>query len=369
MKVLKINYQTYKEHQQYVIINGKVTHASYDFPVNISCTDLNNGTYLVEYDYTKYANAGKSSFNYDYTLETVKESFTISKNEKFNASYIKMRWEYIKGAINDYETFTASIVPIEKIIEELTTKDTTQNHLLLTRIYLKLEQYNVADNYINEVLKTDELFNLKELNIILGERYEYGMGIEIDLEKAYIHYLLGHSKYDLKRFFELGFGINRFPNYEELLFENYIELAYIFNILLLDTEYKKQAIEELITYAGFWDYDVDEQEDKAYTRRRMFLALTQLEAAKLIVDNNLIENNNYEKCVLFLGGYFAWKEKGHSGLIAYEYEENIGDEYDSLYVKKEATRFNVALELVEKYAKLNDDLAIKVLNFYNLNKK
>ena len=54
MKVLKINYQTYKEHQQYVIINGKVTHASYDFPVNISCTDLNNGTYLVEYDYTKY---------------------------------------------------------------------------------------------------------------------------------------------------------------------------------------------------------------------------------------------------------------------------------------------------------------------------
>ena len=77
MKVLKINYQTYKEHQQYVIINGKITHASYDFPVNISCTDLNNGTYLVEYDYTKYANAGKRSFNYDYTLETVKESFII----------------------------------------------------------------------------------------------------------------------------------------------------------------------------------------------------------------------------------------------------------------------------------------------------
>lgn len=369
MKVLKINYQTYKEHQQYVIINGKITHASYDFPVNISCTDLNNGTYLVEYDYTKYANAGKSGFNYDYTLETVKEIFTISKNEKFNASYIKMRWEYIKGAINDYETFTASIVSIEKIIEELTSKDNTQNHLLLVRIYLELEQYDLADNYIKKVLKTDELFNLKELNIILGERYEYGKGINKDLNKAYLHYLLGHSEYDLKRFFTQGFGINRFPKYEELLFENYIESAYIFNTLLLDTEYKKQAIEELITFAGFWEYNVYKQKDESYTRRRMFLALTQLKAATLIVDNNLIENNNYKKCVLFLGGYFAWKENGHSGCIAYEYEENIGDEYDSLYVKKEATRFNVALELVTKHAKINDEVAIKVLNFYNASNK
>ena len=63
------------------------------------------------------------------------------------------------------------------------------------------------------------------------------------------------------------------------------------NKIDLDTEYKKQAIEELITYAGFWDYDADEQKDESYTRRRKFLALTQLEATKLIIDNNLIENN------------------------------------------------------------------------------
>ena len=369
MKVLKIKYYTYKDNQHYVIINGKINHATYNFPVNISCKELDDETYQIDYNYTRYANADKVGLNYDYTLETINKSLIISDGEEVNGSYVNKRWEYVKGAINDCNSFTASIVPIDKILEELTSNDNIDNYLLLIRIYLKLEQYDLANNYINKVLETDNLFNLKELNIKLGERYEYGMGIEKDLKNAYIHYLLGHSKYDLKRFFELGFGINRFPNYEELLFENYIESAYIFNILLLDTEYKKQAIEELITYAGFWDYDVDEQKDESYTRRRKFLSLTQLEATKLIIDNNLIENNNYLKCVLFLGGYFSWKEKGHSGLIAYEYEENIGDEYDSSYVTKEATRFNVALELVEKYAKLNDELAIKVLNFYNLNKK
>lgn len=369
MKVLRIKYKTYKEEHIYIVINGKINHATYNFPINISCTNLENGTYLVEYSYTRYANANKPSYNYDYTLETVNKNFVISDREEINETYVKTRWEYIKGAINDYYSFAASIVPIEKIIEELTTKDNIDNYLLLIRIYLKLEQYSLADNYINEVLKTDNLFNLKELNIILGERYEYGMGIEKDPDKAYVHYLLGNSKYDLKRFFKQGFGINGFPNYEELLFENYIESSYIFNMLLLDTEYKLQAISKLITYAGFWDYDRNEQTAATYTRRRQYLALTQLEAAKLIVENNLNSDNNYKKCILFLGGYFAWKEHGHSGCIAYEYEENIGDEYDSLYVKKEATRFEVALELVTKYAKLNDEIAVKVLNFYNLNNK
>lgn len=369
MKVLKIKYYTYKDNQHYIIINGKINHATYSFPVQISCKELDNDTYQIDYNYTRYANADKVGLNYDYTLETINKSLIISDGEEVKGSYINKRWEYVKGAINDCNSFTASIVPIDKILEELTSNDNMDNNLLLIRIYLKLEQCDLANNYINKVLETDNLFNLKELSIILGERYEYALGVEKDLDQAYVHYLLGNSVYDLKRFFELCYGINRFPNYKELLFENYIESAYIFNILLLDTEYKKQAIEELITYAGFWNYDKKEQTNELYTRRRKFLALTQLEASKLIVEYNLINDKNYENCILFLGGYFAWKENGHSGCIAYEYEENIGDMYDSLYVKKEATRFDVALELVEKYAKQNDDLAIKVLNFYNLNKK
>ena len=99
MKVLKIKYYTYKDNQHYVIINGKINHATYNFPVNISCKELDDETYQIDYNYTRYANADKVGLNYDYTLETINKSLIISDGEEVNGSYVNKRWEYVKGML------------------------------------------------------------------------------------------------------------------------------------------------------------------------------------------------------------------------------------------------------------------------------
>lgn len=360
MKVLEVR-NNYSKYIQYVLIDGNKSDKTLYFPVSMKCfTD--NDKYVLELDYNKYKFLTNKKENNEFLVEEVHEKEIFS--DKVSGLYTLMKYDYLKGVINETHSYFATVYESNVLINKLETNKEYYSDFGLLELYLLIEDYDKANSLLNNIMSNNNMNEDLKLYHILARMYEYGKLYEKDLDMAYAYYLMSKSYDDLLRFYDMGYAKNMNELIQTPYTNGFNERAYLFNSLLLDTCFKEIGLNKILKYASFWFFDEDELKDKEYINERKYLALSQLKAVNLILENNLIESN-LENIINYLAGYFLWKKKGNSSDIVAIRDEDLGDQYDHLYVKKEVVLHDKALEFVRKLADSNNELAVKVLEEYN----
>ena len=311
MKLLEIKYNLSESKVKYILTDGNQYAIC---PIlSVSAEDNGDGSYTVR----SFSADRKQPNTSASKTEPLEYTHTVREGEVCSGLYNRVEWTYIDGCYNDHRVYEAMIVDREIALRE------SDDPVIKAQIYLSMGEYAEADRLLAPIIPPDPnhyFFVNGEANRLQAQRYELGLGVEKNLDKAYIHYLYAESFDDLIRFIEMGYG-------EDVLgdgfdFSEFCE--YHFYMLLYAAGEREYAKYRVLWDAGCWLYEWDEkdsvQEDDI--RERRSIALCRRQACEWIIQEKDEANVLNGKLTLYLGAYLAYLEVGSEGKVTYVYEDD-----------------------------------------------
>lgn len=311
MKLLEIEYDLSESKVKYILTDGKKKAIC---PIlSMSASDNGDGSYTVR------------SFSYerkqpnDHESETVPLEYThtVREDEVCSGLYNRVEWTYIDGCYNDHRVYEARIVDSAIALKE------SDDPVIKAHIYLSMSEYAEVDKLLAPILPPDPnhyFFVNKEANRLAAQRYELGLGVAKDLNKAYIHYLYAESSDDVVRFMEMGYSKGVLGD----SFDPSELCEYDFYMLLYAAGEREYARYRVFWDAGCWLYEKREKEStkKEDVMERRSNALCRRQACLWMMQENDEENVLNGKFALYLGAYLAYLEEGSEGRVTYIYEDD-----------------------------------------------
>ena len=332
MKLLKIQYNLGDKDYIYIPLDGK------DYTIGhgliIRGFENNDKYKIVSTSFERIDPNNQLS-----ELQYYSNEYEVNINQSFLGSYSTLEWSYLKGNYYSTDDFRAIVINAKDEIELI------GDDVLKAKIYLYDGEYQKANLLLDPLLINDDTNTNYNAYKLKGEIYEKGLGVEQDLEKAYIHYLYSESREDIQRFLKMGYSNISTEDIDKIY---KIDKCEIYQ-LLYEVGKKDYAYKKIIYYAGMWIYKDSEKESKKedYLKERELLAKCRKLACQWIMERNdykYIENNKFK---LFLGAYCSYLIQGHEGMCTYEVDNGGGS-------MGYGTNISAAERYIEKLANENE---------------
>lgn len=340
MKLLEIKYDFPNFLVKYALTDGQRVSVCPVLSVSASCNPDGTFTVCSFSSEKKKPNDARSSIN------LIEYTHVVSENEECEGIYSRTTWSYLKGIENVHYSYCA------KIVDDSIALENSSDPVIKAHIYLSRGLYNEADKLLEPVLPPDKSYyyfvNLAA-NKLQAQRYENGIGVEKNLDKAYIHYLYARSYEDIARFMEMGYGKNVFN--KALCVDELLEFhTYMLLHAVGETEYAEYRVS---WNAGCWIYKTEEKEsqDPHDIKERKSNALCRKQYCEWAMSGKSLKNFTVEKFILYIGAYFSYLENGHEGRCTYTYD----DSYE--------TSVSSAKMYLESALEKGDELAIRAQSF------
>ena len=311
MYYLKITYDISCNKYTFVPIDGEEHGVTQG--LGVLAKEKDNGTFLVKTFTFERDNSG------DINLEKKKitKSHTIKIGKKYSGCYSTPEWSYLEGLYYRHPSYEIEIVDGNAVLKE------NADPVVKAQIYVYMGEYIKADELLNSILQPDPnyyYFTNREANKLQAQRYELGLGVEKNLDKAYIHYLYAEAVADVIRFMNMGYG-------KGVLEENHnciVFCEYHFYKLLYEAGEKEYAEYRVFWNADCWLYEWHEKSstDKKDIQERKNYALCRRQACEWIMEKGYEEKVLNNKFTLYLGAYLAYLEEGSEGKCTYIYEND-----------------------------------------------
>ena len=269
---------------------------------------------------------------------------TVQAGEKCSGSYSVSEWSYLKGVYYSHPSYRAEVVDGSIALKE------SQDPVIKAQVYVDMGDYARADTLLNPILPPDPnnyYFANREANQLQAQRYELGLGVEKDLDRAYIHYLYAESVADVIRFMDMGYG-------KGVLEENHHSVdfgEYHFYKLIHAAGEAEYAEYRVFWDAGCWLYEWHEKDstNKDDMKKRRSYALCRRQACEWIMQKEDKEKVLNDKFTLYLGAYLAYLEEGSEGKCTYIYEDD-GSKYRETSVYSAESYIKRAIEAGDEFA-------------------
>jgi len=305
-----------------------------------SAKENGNGTFSVEtITWEKDAPNDTSSEKKDIITH-----HTVKAEEKCSGSYSVSEWSYLEGVYYRHPSYEAEIVDGSIALKE------SSDPVIKARVYVDMGHYNEADKLLKPILPPDPnyyYFVNREAHKLEAQRYELGLGVEKDLDRAYIHYLYAEAYADVIRFMDMGYG-------KGALREDYNTVdfcEYHFYKLLHAAGEKEYAEYRVFWNAGCWLYEWHEKDstNKKDMQERRSYALCRRQACEWIMQNGDKEKVLNNKFTLYLGAYLAYLEEGSEGKCTYIYD-NDGSKHGETSIYSAESYIKAAIEAGNEFA-------------------
>lgn len=276
-------------------------------------------------------------------------------------------YEY-RGNYNQRLSVAVSLVDIETALADMPRDSDAVAYLVIDGQTERAREMHASFTEESELAITP---------IGLAVLLEDGSVLEGDERGAYIRYLRERSRRDVLRYLAKGYGEAVTAEKDFSLDGTEEKIEYWYYRLLTDAG-DDSMDPEAFARAWYlpekeWHNDKDDPEnyinaptrlpDSVYwAERRKYLALFGLETAKRILDGERSEDQQKD-LIHYLGGYFAYLKTGSHDGIYYEKMVNLGDEYDSDWVKRECFDTEKALSYIKEAAQNGSTLAEEALAF------
>ena len=301
MKFIKLTYGWPKRYK-FVPADGKAYNA---LGFDIIAEKNNDGSYTI----STFDHKRKEPNNVASELVEVDNTFTVNVGEEVLASYCIIEWNYIRGAYNSLEDYRMEIV------DETIALAETDDDVVKAMIYLQRGNYNDALSLVSKHLDVDMFFDVNdEAYKLMAKMLENGLGVEKDIDKAYIHYLYAKSFVEVVRFWEMGYGHDVLNEWNNVEWDEYHALLLLNSVG--EGDYAYNAMKER---ADTWFYLDEEKKTKRadYLHNHKYVALARKTACLWAMDRCDYAFGASEKFTLFAGAYCSYLSQGHEGACSY----------------------------------------------------
>ena len=286
------------------------------------------------------------------------KSHTLKVGEKCEDSYSVTEWSYIKGV---YYTHPSYFV---EIIDGITALNQSDDSFIKAQVHLSLGEYERVDELLNPILLPDKnhyYFVNSNANKLQAKRYELGLGVEKNLNKAYVHYLFANSYADVIRLMDMGYGKGVLEDdYRKIDWNEYYALK-----LLYAVGEKEYAEYKIYWNAGCWTYSSNQKQEKSNDNAKWnkTVALCRKQACEWMMDKNSLTVSEIEKLTLFSGAYLSYLKQGHEGACSYV-SENFEDG-----CKSNQTSVLSAKGYINEAVEKGNEFAIRIKSFIDVVKE
>lgn len=344
MKFLKIVYDISNEECKFIPIDGK----SYAVTQGLCAlaTERENGVFEVEtITWEKQDPNDKRS-----EKKEIHKSHTLREGEESQDSYSITKWSYLEGLFYVRWTYVVTVVDGEVALKQ------SKDPVIKAQTYVEMGEYEKADAILADILAPDPnhyYFVNKQANELQAYRYEFGLGVKKDLDKAYKHYLFARSFNNVARFMGMGYGKGVFEEDYRL-----IEWCEYHVLKLLHAIGEREYAEYVMNWnANYWIYDSEEKEADKYSLKFKSIALCRKQVCEWMMERKKVKEVDAEKFALYLGAYCSYLKNGHEGACSYVHE----DWEDGS--KSNQTSTWRAINYIEESSQQGDELAIRGLEF------
>ncbi|MBQ8388829.1 MAG: hypothetical protein IJX46_07890 [Clostridia bacterium] len=278
--------------------------------------------------------------------QEIRMAHTVKVGEVCSGSYSVSDWSYLKGVSYRHPSYRAEVVDGRIALKE------SDDPVIKARVCVEMGDYAKADALLRPILPPDPnyyYFTNREANRLQAQRYELGLGVEKDLDRAYVHYLYAEAADDVVRLMDMGYG-------KGVLEEDYRAIdfcKYHFYKLIHAAGEVEYAEYRILWDAGCWLYEWHEKNstDKDDMQKRRSYALCRRQACEWIIEKEDRDKALNGKLTLYLGAYLAYLEEGSEGKCTYVYE-NDGSKHGE-------TSIYSAESYIERAVAAGNELAIR----------
>lgn len=307
-----------------------------------SLTEKDDVNFLVEAITWERDNPNNTSL----PKKEIRTSHTLKIGEICSGTYSISEWSYLEGVYYRHPSFEVEVVDGSVALKE------SDDPVVQAQVHLEMGNYQKADELLNPILPPDPnnyYFVNREANKLQAQRYELGLGVEKNLDKAYIYYLYAQSFTEIVRFMDRGYGRGVFNIYHRLLdWNEYYTLKLLY--VAGECEYAEYRMH---WNANCWTYDSAEKEATKITEAKEHLtrALCRRQVCEWMMEKGA-GNVDKEKFTLYLGAYFSYLQNGHEGSCSYvcEYDDR---KYNDTSVLSAKSYIKEAIELGQFAIKAN----------------
>lgn len=308
MYYLKIIYDISTDECVFIPADGE--HRGVTQGLSACAKDNGDATFSVEtLSFESHGNTRKE--------KEIRKTRRVKLGQKCSDSYSVSEWSYLEGVYYRHPSCEFEVVDASVALKE------SEDPVVKAAVYVDMGEYEKADELLLPILPPDPnyyYFVNREANKLQARRYEAGLGVEKDPDRAYIHYLYAESTSDVIRFMDMGYGKGVLE--EDCRSIDFCE--YHFYKLLHaagETEYAEYRV---FWGAGCWLYEWHEKDstDKKDMLERKSCALCRRQACEWIMQKSDKEKVLSGKFTLYLGAYLAYLEEGSEGKCTYIYEDD-----------------------------------------------
>lgn len=346
MKFIKLTYGWPKRYK-FVPADGKAYNA---LGFDIIAEQNDDGSYTI----STFDHKRKEPNNVASELVEVDNTFTVHVGEEVLASYCTIEWNYIRGAYNSHEDYRIAIVDDDVALAE------TDDDVVKAMIYLQRGNYNDALSLVSKHLDVDMFFDVNDdAHKLLAKMLENGLGVEKDVDKAYMHYLYAKSFEDIARFWSMGYGHDVLDRFNNIDWDEYHAL-----LLLASVGQGEYAYQRMKKIANEWFYKDEEKlsQRQDYLHKHKFVALSRKTACLWAMAKGDHTFGASEKFTLFAGAYLSYLSQGHEGQCSYETDNGGGS-------KGQHTSVSFAERWIDRGVADGDEFAIKAKAFIQKSKE
>ena len=275
---------------------------------------------------------------------------TVKTGEECWGEYSVSEWSYLEGVYYIHRSYSAEVVDGSIALKE------SSDPVIKAQVYVEMGDYASADALLNPILPPNPnhyYFVNREANKLQAKRYELGLGVKKDLDRAYIHYLYAQSVGDVVRFMDMGYGKGVLE--EDTHSDDLCE--YHFYKLIHAAGEREYAEYRVFWSADCWLYEWHEKDStsKKDVQMRRSCALCRRQACEWIIEKEDREKVLNDDLTLYLGAYLAYLEEGSEGKCTYTYD-NDGS-------RREDTSVYSANSYIERAIAAGNDLAVRAKAF------
>ena len=338
MNLLKVIYDLSFKKCKFIPLDGE--HHAITQGFSVCATENNNGTFTVETLTWERDNPNDTALE----KKEIHTYHTVKAGEKCSGVYSLSEWSYLEGVYYRHPNYEVEVVDGSIALNE------SDDPVIKAQVYVGMGDYEKADVLLNPILPPDPnnyYFVNHEANKLQALRYELGLGVEQDLDKAYVHYLYAEAVADVIRFMDMGYG-------KGVLEEDYRSIdfcEYHFYKLIYAAGETKYAEYRVFWDAGCWLYEWHEKSstNKNDIQKRKSYALCRRKACEWIMQTGDREKVLNDMFTLYLGAYLAYLEEGSEGKCTYIHEDD-GSKYRETSVYSAGNYIKRAIEAGNEFA-------------------
>lgn len=312
IKFLKVTQDIYNNKFKYIPINGKKYTICSGLEVQ---AEMLNNEYIAHCFTFERENPNNSASK----TKVIKKTHKLTTSDKKTDLYRVLNWSYLKGCYYSSVDYEISVVSAKQAL------NSSSDPVIKAQIYFSFEDYKKAHELLDLNIAPDKknyYFVNKEANELKAIAYENGLGVQRDLNKAYIHYLYAQSFSNVIRFLNMGYGKGVITeDINTLSWHEYYTLKLLYNAGERDYAYYR-----MVWLAGCWCYSDSQKNSKEekFLQEHKFNALIRLQACEWIMECKDFEQVKNDNLVMFAGGYFSYLINGHEEACTGENDQGGG---------------------------------------------